>query len=88
MEILILPFICLSIYVSASALWVHQCIHSLFNTLAHTSMHGQNVEFSHLIPGKFCFWREIFAILRGIADGVVGVVEIFPLVHFWRRFLK
>ena len=28
-------------------------------------MHGQNVEFGHLIPGKFCFWREIFAILRG-----------------------
>ena len=27
-------------------------------------MHGQNVEFGHLIPGKFCFWWEIFAILR------------------------
>ena len=27
-------------------------------------MHGQNVEFGNLIPGKFCIWREIFAILR------------------------
>ena len=28
-------------------------------------MHGQNVEFGNLIPGKCCFWKEIFAILRG-----------------------
>ena len=27
-------------------------------------MHGTNVEFSNLIPGKLCFRREIFAILR------------------------
>ena len=26
----------------------------------------KNVKFGHLIPGEFCFWREIFAILRGI----------------------
>ena len=24
----------------------------------------KNVEFGNLIPGKICFWREIFAILR------------------------
>ena len=24
----------------------------------------ENVEFGNLIPGKFCYWREIFAILR------------------------
>ena len=24
----------------------------------------KNEEFDHLIPGKFCFWREIFTILR------------------------
>ena len=28
-------------------------------------MHGKNVEFGNLIPGKFGFWREIFAILMG-----------------------
>ena len=28
-------------------------------------MHGNNLEFGNFIPGKFCFWREIFAILRG-----------------------
>ena len=28
------------------------------------NMHGKNVEFGNLIPGKFCFWREILAILR------------------------
>ena len=27
-------------------------------------MHGKNVEFGNLIPGKLCFWREIYAILR------------------------
>ena len=32
-------------------------------------MHGQNVEFGNLIPGKFGFWKEIFAILRGNLDG-------------------
>ena len=25
----------------------------------------KNAEFGNLIPEKFCFWREIFAILRG-----------------------
>ena len=30
-----------------------------------SSMHGQHLEFGNLIPGTFCFWREIFAILRG-----------------------
>ena len=28
-------------------------------------MHGKNVEFGNLIPGKLSFWKEIFAILRG-----------------------
>ena len=27
-------------------------------------MHGKTVEFGLLIPVKFCFWREIFALLR------------------------
>ena len=27
------------------------------------TMHGKNVEFGNLIHEKFCFWREIFAIL-------------------------
>ena len=27
-------------------------------------MHEQNVEFGNLIPRKFNFWREIFAMLR------------------------
>ena len=45
-----------------------------------THMHGQNVEFVHLIPGKFCFWRETFAILRKtfIIDGYFG--------HFLTKF--
>ena len=28
-------------------------------------VHGINEEFGNLIPGKFCFWREIVAILSG-----------------------
>ena len=27
--------------------------------------HREKVEFGNLIPGKICFWREIFATLRG-----------------------
>ena len=27
-------------------------------------VHGKNVEFANLFPGKFCFWGEIFANLR------------------------
>ena len=29
-------------------------------------MHGQNGEFSHLIPGKICFWSKSFAIFDHI----------------------
>ena len=37
-------------------------------------MHGKNVEFSHLIPGKFGFWREIFAILDAICDHIPALL--------------
>ena len=38
-------------------------------------MHGKNAEFGNLIPGKICFWREIFVILGDIyhLDGYFGL---------------
>ena len=32
------------------------------------NMHGNSVNLIILIPGKFCFWREIFAMLKGNRD--------------------
>ena len=39
-----------------------------------------NVEFGNLIPRKFSFWREIFAILRGThhLDGYFGLFDNIP----------
>ena len=58
-------------------------------------IHGENGEFGNLIPGKCCFWREIFAILRGHYhfDGYLGLFltnnsEICKIIHILTFFLK
>ena len=48
------------------------------------AMQGKNVELGNLIPGKCCFWREIFAILRGNKF----IIQIDILVFFLQIFLK
>ena len=49
-------------------------------------MHGKNAEFGNLIPGKFCFWREIFAILRGNLS-FRWIFWYFSSKNFW-KFVK
>ena len=37
-------------------------------------MHGKNVEFGHLIPGIFCFWREICDMIKRNESDVGHIV--------------
>ena len=59
----------------------HSCEHIQYacDRITHfTWLHAwKNVEFCHLIPGKFCFWREVFAILRGKLTFLTQFLTIF-----------
>ena len=48
-------------------------------------MYGKDVEFGNLVPGKCCFWMEIFAILR-VSVSFRWMLTVFFLQKVCRKF--
>ena len=78
------------------SLWIIMVIFASYQTIKKILwyMHGQNVEFGNLIPGKFCLWREIFANLRDIITfrwiflsfSYKNVWKCVKKSYFWQTF--
>ena len=50
-------------------------------------MHGKYAEFGNLIPGKLCFWREIFCNLEGKLYHLYGYFCLY-LKHLFANLYK
>ena len=59
------------------------CLEACMNWTLLVGMHGKNAEFGNLIPGKFCFWREIFAILK-VNLSFRWIFWSFSSKYFWK----